>query len=152
MRFCQFKESFLFFLSCTALSFSWRAQEKLDFVEYQNFMSMFGWEWCIYRFLYPATAAAKSRQACPTLCDPTDGSPLGSSVPGILQARILERVAISVSSAWKWKVKVKPLSRVWLFATHGLQPTSSSVHEISQARVLEWGAIAFSSYILPNRK
>ena len=123
MRFCQFKESFWFFLSCRALSFSWRAQEKFDFVDYQNFMSIFGSEWCIYRFLYPATAAAKSRQACPTLCDPTDGSPLGSSVPGILQARILEWVAISFSSAWKWKVKVKPLSRVRLFATHGLQPT-----------------------------
>ena len=64
-----------------------------------------------------AAAAAKSLQSCPTLCNPIDGSPLGSSVPGILQARILEWVAISFSNAWKWKVKVKSLSRVWLFAT-----------------------------------
>ena len=46
-------------------------------------------------------AAAKSLSSCPTLCDPIDGSPLGSSVPGILQARILEWVAISFSNAWK---------------------------------------------------
>ena len=62
-------------------------------------------------------AAAKSLQSCPTLCDPTDGSPPGSPVPGILQARTLEWVAISFSNAWKWKVKVKSLSRVWLLVT-----------------------------------
>ena len=62
-------------------------------------------------------AAAKSLQSCPTLCDPMDGSPPGSPVPGILQARISEWVAISFSNAWKWKVKVKSLCRVWLFAT-----------------------------------
>ena len=54
---------------------------------------------------------------CPTLCDPIDSSPPGSPVPGILQARTLEWVAISFFSAWKWKVKVKLLSRVWLFPT-----------------------------------
>ena len=57
-------------------------------------------------------AAAKSLQLCPTLCDPIDSSPLGSPVPGILQARTLEWVAISFSNAWKWKVKVKSLSQV----------------------------------------
>ena len=62
-------------------------------------------------------AAAKSLQSCTTLCDPIDGSPPGSHVPGILQARTLEWVAISFSNAWKWKVKVKSLSRVWLLAT-----------------------------------
>ena len=62
-------------------------------------------------------AAAKSLQSCLTLCDPIDGSPPGSPVPGILQARTLEWVAISFSSAWKWKVKVKSLSRVRLLAT-----------------------------------
>ena len=62
-------------------------------------------------------AAANSLQSCPTLCDPIDGSPPGSPVPGILQARILEWVAISFSNAWKWKVKVKSLSRVQLLAT-----------------------------------
>ena len=56
-----------------------------------------------------AAAAAKSLQSCPTLCDPIDGSPPGSTIPGILQARILEWVAISFSNTWKWKVKVKSL-------------------------------------------
>ena len=63
------------------------------------------------------TAAAKSLQSCLTLCDPIDGSPPGSPVPGILQARTLEWVVISFSNAWKWKVKVKSLSRVRLSAT-----------------------------------
>ena len=64
-----------------------------------------------------ATAAAKSLQSCPTLCDPIDGSPLGSPVPGILQARTLGWVAIAFSNAWKWKVKVKSLSHVQLLVT-----------------------------------
>jgi len=64
-----------------------------------------------------AAAAAKSLQSCPTLCDPTDSSPPGSPVPGILQARTLEWVAISFSNAWKWKVKVKSLSHVRLLVT-----------------------------------
>ena len=64
-------------------------------------------------------AAAKSLQSCPTLCDPIDidGSPPGSPVPGILQARTLELVAISFSNVLKWKVKVRSLSPVQLFAT-----------------------------------
>ena len=61
--------------------------------------------------------AAKSLQSCPTLCDRIDGSPPGSPVPAILQARTLELVAISFSNAWKWKVKVKSLSHVWLLVT-----------------------------------
>ena len=65
----------------------------------------------------PAAAAAKSLQSCPTLCDPRDGSPPDSPVPGILQARTLEWIAISFSNAWKWKVKEKSLSRVRLLAT-----------------------------------
>ena len=62
-------------------------------------------------------AAAKLLQSCPTLCDPIDSSPPGSAAPGILQARVLEWVAISFSNAWKWKVKVKLLSHVQLFVT-----------------------------------
>ena len=62
-------------------------------------------------------AAAKSLQSRPTLCDPIDGSPPGSPIPGTLQARTLEWVAISFSSAWKWKVKVKSLCRARLLAT-----------------------------------
>ena len=67
--------------------------------------------------LRTTAAAAKSLQSCLTLCDPIDGSPPGSPVPGILQARTLEWVAISFSNAWKWKVKVKSLSRVQPSAT-----------------------------------
>ena len=71
-----------------------------------------------YWFKYYAMLCyAKSLQSCPTLCDPIEGSPPGSAIPGILQARILEWVAISFSSAWKRKVKVKSLSRVRLLAT-----------------------------------
>ena len=69
--------------------------------------------WCL-RY---STAASKSLQSCPTLCDPIDGSPPGSPVPGILQERTLEWVTISFSNAWQWKVKVKSLSCVRLLAT-----------------------------------
>ena len=92
-----------------------------------------------------AAAAAKLLQSCPTLCNPRDGSPPGSLVPGILQARTLEWVAISFSSG----MKVKSESEV---AQSCLTPSDpmdcslpgSSVHGIFQARVLEWVAIAFS--------
>ena len=72
------------------------------------------WFFKILSFLLPllTAAAAKSLQSCPTLCDPIDGIPPGSPVSGILQARTLEWVAISFSNAWKWKGKVKSLSRV----------------------------------------
>ena len=80
-------------------------------------------QWQIFIYLYPwqtatSTApAAKPLQSCPTLCDPIDGSPPGSPVPGILQTRTREWVAISFSNSWKWKVKVTSLSRVRLWAT-----------------------------------
>ena len=67
--------------------------------------------------LSTAAAAANSLRSCRTLCDPIDGSPPGSPIPGILQARTLKRADISFSNAWKWKVKVKSLSCVWLLAT-----------------------------------
>ena len=92
-----------------------------------------------------SAAAAKSLQLCPALCDPIDGSPPGSAVPGILQARTLEWVAISFSNVGKWKVKVKSISRVpTLRDPMDCSLPGSSVHGIFQARVLEWGAIAFS--------
>ena len=82
---------------------------------------------------------AKSLQSCPTLCDPIDGSPPGSPVPGILQVRTLERVAISFSSAWKWKVKVKSLSHVWLFVTPWTAAHQAPLSMgFSRPRVLEW--------------
>ena len=73
------------------------------------------WGWHIYTTT--AAAAAKFLQLCPTLCDPIDGSPPGSTIPGTLQVRKLEWVAISFVNAWKWKMKVKSLSRVRLFET-----------------------------------
>ena len=85
-------------------------------------------------------AAAKSLQSCPTLCDPTEGSPPGSPVPGILQARTLERVAISFSSAWKWTVKVKSLSRVRLFATPW-----TAAHQAQSLPLFNWSIILFES-------
>ena len=90
-------------------------------------------------------AAAKSLQSCLTLCDPIDSSPPASPVPGILQARTLEWVAISFSNAWQWKVKVKSLSRVRLLATPWTAAHQAPLSMgFFQARVLEWGAIAFS--------
>ena len=88
-----------------------------------------------------SAAAAKLLQSCSTLCHPIDSSPPGSAVPGILQARALEWVAISFSNAWKWKVKVKSLSRDPMDCS----PPASSVHGIFQTRVLKWVAIAFSN-------
>ena len=94
-------------------------------------------------------AAAKSLQSCPTLWDPIDGSPPGSTVPGILQARTLEWVAISFSNAWKWKVKVKSLSCVRLFTTPWMaahQPPPSM--GFSRQEYWSGGAIAFSDFHL----
>ena len=76
--------------------------------------------------LVAAAAAAKSLQSCPTLCDPINGSPPGFPVPGILQARTVEWVVISFSNAWKWKVKVKLFSHVWLLATPWTFPAKST--------------------------
>ena len=90
-----------------------------------------------------AAAAAKSLQSCLTLCDPIDGSPPGSAVPGILQARTLEWVAISFSNAWKWTVKVKSLSRVQLSATpwtaaHQMKNMDTKQHTSSKKRKYLW--------------
>ena len=94
-----------------------------------------------------AATAAKLLQSCPTLCNPIDGSPPGSPVPGIVQARTLEWVAISFCSAWKWKVKSESevaQSCPTLRDPMDCSLLGSSDHGIFQARVLEWGAIAFS--------
>ena len=83
-----------------------------------QFMYCWSLAWRILSItLLACAAAAKLLQSCPTLCDPIGSSPPGSPVPGILQARTLEWVATSFSNAWKWKVKVKSFSRVWLLAT-----------------------------------
>ena len=103
--------------------------------------------WATREAYAAAAAAAKSLQSCPTLCDPIDSSPLGSPVPGILQAKTMEWVAISFSNAWKWKVKSE--SEVTQSCQTVCDPMDcslpgSSTHGIFQARVLEWGTIAFS--------
>ena len=102
----------------------------------------------IFSKIFVYAAAAKSLQSCPTLCNPIDGSPPGSPVSGILQARTLEWVAISFSNAWKWKVKVKSLSRGWPSVT----PWTAAFQAppsmgFFQARVLEWVAVAFSGFL-----
>ena len=73
--------------------------------------------------LVAAAAAAKSFQSCPTLCDPIDGSPPGSPVPGILQARTLDWVAISFSNAWKWSYSVVSDSATPWTAAHQAPPS-----------------------------
>ena len=94
-------------------------------------------------FKVSAAVAAKSCQSCLTLCDPIDGSPPGSPIPGILQARTLEWVAISSSNALKWKVKVKSLTRVWLLMTPwtAAHQAPLSMGFSSGETPLEWGAI-----------
>ena len=88
--------------------------------------------------------AAKSLQSCPTLCDPIEGSPPGSPVPGILQARTLEWVAISFLQCMKVKSEREvPESCPTLSGPMDCSLPGSSVHGIFQARLLEWGAIAF---------
>ena len=103
----------------------------------------------------PAAAAAKSLQLCGTLCDPRDGSPPGSPVPGILQAKTLEWVAISFSNAWNWKVKVKSLSRIQLLA-----PPWTAAHQappsLGFARQEYWSGVPLPSHSdnprFPNKK
>ena len=87
-------------------------------------------------------AAAKSLQSCLTLCNPIDGSPPGSSLPGILQARILEWVTIP--SPMHESDSEVAQSCPTLSNPMDCSPPGSSVHRIFQARVLEWGAIVFS--------
>ena len=104
-------------------------------------------------FLDTPAAAAKSLQSCPTLCDPRDGSPPGSPIPGILQARTLEWVAISFSNACKWSQSEVAQSCPTLRDHMDYSLSGSSVHGIFQARVLEWGAIAFSCFLtIPSLK
>ena len=94
-----------------------------------------------------AAASAKSLQSCPTLCDPIGSSPPGSPVPGVLQARILEWVAISFSNTWKWKVKVKSLNRVGFLAT----PQTAAYQDppsMRFSRQEHWSGLPLSS---PNK-
>ena len=97
-----------------------------------------------------AAAAAKSLQSCLTLWDPIDGSPPGSPVPGILQARTREWVFISFSNAWKWKMKVKSLSRVRLLAT----PWTAAYQAppfMGFSRQEYWSGVPLPSHSIPSK-
>ena len=129
-------------LSCLGLSvipglgwlFSFPCQGSFQLLSLQIFSQVL----CLFLLL------AKSRQSCPTLCDPVDGSPPGSFVPGILQTRTLEWVAISFSSAWKWKMKVKSLSRVQLLATPRT-PARQAPPSLGFSRQEHWSGLPFPS-------
>ena len=98
-------------------------------------------------FIYTVDVAAKSLQSCPTLCDPMDGSPPGSPVPGILQARTLEWIAISFSNAWKWKWKVKLLSCV----QHSVTPWTATFQappSTGSSRQEYWSGVPLPSPIV----
>ena len=121
-----------------------------DFRSCYRIVFFFYW-YILHLYLTDLTHAAtpKSLQSCLTLCDPIDGSPPGSAVPEILQARTLEWVAISFSNVWKWKLKVKSLSRVWLLATswtvaYQAPPSMGFSRQ-------EWGAISFSELWYINK-
>ena len=107
----------------TSLDLSWQptlSRHVHDTLFGNGYFSLKLPNWCHVNWrcaISTAAAAAKSLRSCLTLCNPIDGSPTGSTIPGILQAIILEWGAISFSNAWKWKVKVKSLSRVQLLAT-----------------------------------
>ena len=96
-----------------------------------------------------AAAAAKSLQSCPTPCDPIDGSPPGSPIPGILQARTLEWVAISFSKTGKCKVKVKLLSCVRLFATPWTA-AHQAPSSMGFSRQEYWSGVPLPSPYLPS--
>ena len=98
-----------------------------------------------------SAAAAKSLLLCPSLCDPIDGSPPGSPVHGILQARILEWVAISFSNSRKWKVKMKSLSRVQLLATLWIA-AHQAPQSLGFSRQKYWSGVPLSSPIKTQRK
>ena len=101
---------FLLFFKCIPL------YPIISYYYWFFYCSNIGLQLCINKEVF-VIYAAKLLQSCPTLCNPIDGSPPGSPIPGIFQARTLEWVAVSFSNAWKWKVKVKSLSRVRLVVT-----------------------------------
>ena len=132
-------------LEWVAFPFSRGSSQHRDRTQVSHSAGRFFTSWATRGALWIRSAAAKSCQLCPTLCGPIDGSPPGSTIPGILQARTLEWVAIYFSSAWKVKSESE-VSQSCLTLRNPMDCSlpGSSVHEISQARVVEWGDIAFS--------
>ena len=111
-----------FKFNMSEFSSAWLKFQLVGFIQHSSQLKSL-WKWILSSMVlavfpgFNPPAAAKSLQSFLTLCDPIDGSLSGSTVPGILQARTLERVAISFSNAWKWKVKVKLLNCALLLAT-----------------------------------
>ena len=99
------------------LTFICKITQNLKYVHAPVTRKSTYWALCIQGLMVHAAAADKSLQSCLTLCDPVDGSPPGSLIPGILHTGTLEWIVISFYNAWKWKVKVKSLSHVRLFET-----------------------------------
>ena len=109
-------------------------------LKYMKYTAHFAWDLSLGQI----TTTTKSLQSCPTLCDPIDGSPPGSAVPGILQARTLEWVAISFSNAWKWKVKVKSLQSCPTFSDPmDCSLPGSSIHGIFRQKY--WSGVPLPS-------
>ena len=102
-----------------------------SYIEYQSFS---------HDYTQNAGAAAKSLQLCMTLWDPIDSSPPGSAVPRILQVRTIEWVGISFFNAWKWKVKVKSFSHVWLLATPW-----TAAYQASLSFTISWNLLKLRS-------
>ena len=130
----------LIIIKCFYLSLMTILPLKSIFSDLSKHTSLF---WLVFIRCISA-AAAKSLQSCLTLCDSIDSSPPSSSVPGILQARTLEWVAISFSNAWEWKVKVKSLSLVRLFVT----PRTAAYQappSVGFSRQEYWSGLPFSS-------
>ena len=135
------------------LTFICKITQNLKYVHAPVTRKSTYWALCIQGLMVHAAAADKSLQSCLILCDPVDGSPPGSLIPGILHTGTLEWIVISFSNAWKWKLKVKLLSScLTLCDPMDCSPPGSSIHGIFQARVLEWGAIAFSENGRDNAK
>ena len=161
LSFCHCLRKVLSWWSFLHVNFHYYSMNGSSFLEWLILMRSAGipstynhtaWMECYFRpdcnlVQEAAAAAAKLLQLWPTLCDPIDGSAPGSSIPGSLQTRTLEWVAISFSNAWKWKVKTESeVAQLCLSLSDPMDCSlpGSSVHEIFQARELEWGAIAFS--------
>ena len=121
------------------------------FLTQQYWLQMFDVITCETEPVSPAAAtpAAKLLQSCLTLCDPRDSSPPGSPIPGILQARTLEWVVISFSNAWKWKVKMKSLSCVWLLATPGTAAYQAPP-SMAFSRQEYWCGVPLPSLVSPS--
>ena len=129
-----------FKFNMSEFSSAWLKFQLVGFIQHSSQLKSL-WKWILSSMVlavfpgFNPPAAAKSLQSFLTLCDPIDGSLSGSTVPGILQARTLEWVTISFSNAWKWKVKVKLLSRVqlpetpWTAAYQGLPSMGFSRQE-----------------------